>query len=388
MTATPRLLTEASQGKAGFYIQFGGQGAPWYKELAKFYKEPHMKRFFDTALKALEEEMPKIGKAVGLPNGLDARKWLDDETSIPSEDYLGCAAVSIPMIQITQLAHLENLNHQGFTRADMMKHSRGTSGHSQGLIPASLVALSLDGDAYYNAVSKYVKYLLYLGVRAQEVYPFFAPSAAELEKSTALGGGAPAPMVAVLGETHDVIQKLVDEVNKTIPAGDKIYISLYNSPANRILSAPRGSLIAFHEKIKPMVDEKKLKYVYLRTTCPFHCPHMEKIRPLFEPDIKAIGFEFQGSELKVPVFSFFDGANLQTHPKLPIKMYEDMAINPLYWEKSMKPAADDAKVTHILDFGPGKTSQRLSQDTLAGIGSEKPVLAAAFAKDLSTILAG
>ena len=52
---------------------------------------------------------------VGLPHGLDARAWLDNEASIPSDDYLACAAVSIPMIQITQLAHLENLILKGIS---------------------------------------------------------------------------------------------------------------------------------------------------------------------------------------------------------------------------------------------------------------------------------
>ncbi|MBI3396155.1 MAG: ACP S-malonyltransferase [Spirochaetia bacterium] len=384
---TPALLKTAQEGKAGFYIQFGGQGSPWYKELSKFFREPHMKKFFDTALAAVEEEMKLIGATVGLPNGLDARKWLNDETTIPSEDYLGCAAVSIPMIQITQLAHLENLSHHGYDRSAFVQAAHGASGHSQGLIPASLVALGLTGDAYYDALSKYVKYLLYLGVRAQEVYPHFAPSADELARSTKLGAGAPAPMVAVLGETHEYIEGLVNDLNSGLSPSDKIYVSLYNSPSNRILSAPRGSLVSFHEKNKAALDEKKVKFVYLRTTCPFHCGHMEKIGQLFEPDIKRIGFDFKGSDLKIPVWSFFDETNLQSNASLPVKMYKDMAVHALYWEKSMKPAADNAKVTHIVDFGPGKTSQRLSQDTLAGLKCEKPVLAAAFAKDLTALLA-
>ena len=382
-----KLMEDAAAGNARFYIQFGGQGAPWYKELAAYYKGGTMQPFFDVVLKALEEEVPGLDGAVGLPEGLEARKWLDDDSSLPAEDYLGCAAVSIPMIQITQLAHFENLHNNGYDRAKLIEYSKGATGHSQGLIPASLIAMGLSGDEYYANVAQYVKYLLYLGVRAQEAYPHFAPTEDEIKASEALGGKVPSPMVACLGGTHEEIQALVDEVNGTLPEAEKIYLSLYNSPTNRILSSFRGSLIKFHEKIKDKVDAKELKYVYLRTTCPFHCPLMEGVREPFEKDIARLKFSYPGSALKVPVYSFFDARNMQDDAELAINMYVDMAINPLYWDKSIQPVKDDAGITHVLDMGPGKTSQRLTQDTLKGMGSETPVLAAGVPKDLKTLLA-
>ena len=191
-----KLMEDAAAGNARFYIQFGGQGAPWYKELAAYYKGGTMQPFFDVVLKALEEEVPGLDGAVGLPEGLEARKWLDDDSSLPAEDYLGCAAVSIPMIQITQLAHFENLHNNGYDRAKLIEYSKGATGHSQGLIPASLIAMGLSGDEYYANVAQYVKYLLYLGVRAQEAYPHFAPTEDEIKASEALGGKVPSPMVA------------------------------------------------------------------------------------------------------------------------------------------------------------------------------------------------
>ncbi|MEQ9366833.1 MAG: ACP S-malonyltransferase [Leptospirales bacterium] len=387
MSETAAILKQAQAGNAHFYVQFGGQGAPWYKELAKYYKEPAFQKFFDAALSAIDEERPRVEGSVGLPHGIDARAWLEDDSKIPSEEYLGCAAVSIAMIQMAQLAHLENLLQNGFPMNDLVANLAGTTGHSQGLIPASLVALNRTGDEYYAAVKKYMKYLLYLGVSAQKAFPHFEATAEENAKSEALGGKAPSPMVAVLGLDHDAIQKMVDEVNTGLPADQKIYISLYNSPTNRILSSYRGSLIAFHEKFKADIDEKKFKFVYLRTTCPFHCKLMEPVREFFLPEIERIGFDYKGEELKVPVYSFYDQANLQeAGAKLPVKMFEDMAINPLYWDKSMAPAVADKKVTHILDFGPGKTSQRLSADTLKELGREIPVLGAAIPKDLKEIL--
>ena len=194
--AKPALLQQAEAGSARLYLQFGGQGAPWYKELSKYYAEPAFKKFFDAALNAIDEERPRVEGTVGLPHGIDARGWLEDESKIPSEDYLGCAAVSIPMIQMTQLAHVENLIQNEFPISEMIKYSIGATGHSQGLIPACLMAMNRSGDDYYEAVAKYVKYLLNLGVSAQKAYPQFDPTADEIAESESLGGTAPAPVVS------------------------------------------------------------------------------------------------------------------------------------------------------------------------------------------------
>lgn len=377
----------AQAGSARFYVQFGGQGAPWYKELKAFYGDSNFQKFFDAVLGAIDEERANVEGSVGLPHGIDARGWLDDESKIPSEEYLGCAAVSIPMIQAAQLAHVENLVSKGFQRKHLAEYSVGTTGHSQGVIPAALVSLGLEGDDYYEGVRKFMKYLLYLGVSAQKAFPEFDPTEDEIKQSEELGGKTPTPMVAVLGLSHDEVQQMVDKVNGGLDADKQIYISLYNSPTNRILSSHRSSLIAFHREFKERIDNKELKFVYLRTTCPFHCKLMEPVREIFEPEIKRIGFDYSGDQLKLPVWSFFDQQNMQQEgANLSIKMYVDMAINPLYWHKSMQPVADDASITHILDFGPGKTSQRLSTDTLAEMTRQVPVLGAAIPKDLKTIV--
>lgn len=381
------LLADAKSGASRFYLQFGGQGAPWYKELSRLYAEPNLKKFFDVALSAIDAERTRVEGSIGLPHGIDARAWLDDESKIPSEEYLGCAAVSIPMIQMVQFAHVENLNKNGFPLSDLIQYSYGATGHSQGLIPACLLGMDKKGDEYYDGVGQFMKYLLYLGVSAQKAFPYFEATADEISESEKLGAGIPAPMVAVLGQTHDYIQKLVDQTNQVLPADKKIYISLYNNSSNRILSSFRSSLVAFHKQHKALVEKKEFKFVYLRTSCPFHSVLMEPVREIFEQEIKYINFVYNGSDIKIPVISFADGQDMRDSGKdLPIKMYVDMAIKPLYWDKSVKPGVDESSVTHFIDFGPGKTSMRLSQDVMKDLDASKDILGAAVPKDLKTIL--
>ena len=65
-------------------------------------------------------------------------------------------------------------------------------------------------------------------------------------------------------------------------AAKKIFVSLYNTSANRILSGARGDLIAFHERYKAEFEAKQIKFVYLRSTCPFHCELMTPILEKFK----------------------------------------------------------------------------------------------------------
>jgi len=378
-----KLLALADEGKAKFFLQFGGQGAPYFKELQKLYAEASMKPFFEIAISAIESAVKMVEGTIAHPEKVDFRKWLTDETSAPTDDALAIAGLSLGLIQVTQFAHYEYLHQQGFNRAKMLKATVGASGHSQGLIAASFAGLSLEDKAYDDAVYKYIQYLFLMGVRAQEVFPQVFATADENAKSEALGAKSPSPMVAVLGESHATIEGLVNAYNS---GSKKLFVSLYNTPTNRIISGARSDLIAFHEKNKADLDAKGIKFVYLRTTCPFHCELMTPILEKFKPDIEKIGFNYKGSDLKIPVYSFWDGKNLQDEATLGLRMCDDLMVKTLYWEKSMLPVKQNAGITHILDFGPGKTSQRLSMDTLSSLGREVPVYAIAFAKDLKTVL--
>ena len=378
-----KLLDSAKAGQAKFFLQFGGQGAPYLKEMQKLYAEASMKPFFDVAISAIEAAAQMVTGTVAHPEKVDFRKWLTEPDHAPSDDAMSIAGISLGLIAATQFAHYEYLHQQGFSRADMLKATVASSGHSQGLITASFTALGLEGKAHYDAIYKYIQYLFLMGVRAQEVFPAIHASADETAKSEALGAKGPAPMVAVLGESHATIEAWVKEFNG---AAKKLFVSLYNTPNNRIISGARADLIAFHERYKAEFEAKQIKFVYLRSTCPFHCELMIPILEKFKPDLAKIGFDFKGSDLKFPVYSFWDGANLQQEGDLGMRMTDDLMVKTLYWEKSMLPVKNDKSITAILDFGPGKTSQRLSMDTLAGLGHEVPVYAIAFAKDLKTVL--
>ena len=376
----------ARSREAHFYLQFGGQGTPWFRELQKYYSDAKFKTFFHAIFEALDSEKDKIKKSVGLPQSIDLKSWLEDKNTIPSEKYLSYATISLPLVQATQLAHLEHLHLSGLAREQLLEWSQGGTGHSQGLAGAILIALGKSDKEYYEAVQLFIKYQLYLGVCAQIVFPFLEPNEAITKESAELGNQDISPMVAVLGSNHNTIEKLVAEVNTELDQDKQIYVSLYNSPTNRILSSHRTSLLAFQKKYKEKIEAKEFKYVYLSTTCPFHSPHMKAIVELMSHEIKQIGFSYTAKDLKLPVYSFYDEINYQDLSEdLGIRMCQDLMVNTLYWDKALKKAKEDNKVTHILDFGPGKTSQRLSTDVLTYMECSKPVIA--LVKDAKLLLA-
>ncbi len=378
------LIQRAKNGQARFYLQFGGQGGLWFRELARYYGEPNFAPFFSAVLSAIEEELHRVEGSIGLPQGLDVSSWLNDPNTIPSEEYLNYAAVSLALIQVTQLAHLENLLlNSGLSQKNLTDLAVGASGHSQGIIAAAFTSIAKGGDEYYAALAQFTKYQLYMGVSAQKAYPYLAATEEEIDQSKDLGGGVPSPMAAILGGEHSSIEALVDEINTELPVESKIYVSLYNSPVNRILSSHRSSLIAFYKKYQHKIEDKEFKFVYLQTTCPFHSPLMAPILPIMQREIEHIGFELSKEELVLPVYSFYDEQNYQDLSEpLPMRMVKDLMVHPLYWHKALKPLAAKSQITHILDFGPGKVTQRLTTDTLSERQPPIPVLALATPKEM------
>ncbi|MDH5720187.1 MAG: hypothetical protein OEZ13_06130 [Spirochaetia bacterium] len=376
-----KLLNKAAKKEISFFIQFGGQGAFWYKEFLKYLENPAMKPFYEAVINGIKEGLGYIKSSEALLHGFELEKWINDPDSLPDEEYLYSAPISLPMIQAAQFAHYENFRLKGYNKDSFVEYSKGASGHSQGLISASFPIYDMPEEEYYETIKSYTIYLFLMGLRAQETQPGNLATSLEKERADSLGLTNPAPMAALLGSNHKQVEKLTDNFNETVAKDEKIYVSLYNTPENRIISGPRGSLLDFYEKYKEMLEESKIDFIFLKTSCPFHCDHMLPIREVFNSDMKNIGFELFGSKLKLPLYSFFDGRNMQKDEKLAMTFCDELMIKPLFWEKGILRVIKENEITHIIDFGPGKTSQRLSADILKSHNCEKPILSAAVIKD-------
>ena len=381
-------MTLANQLKnSRIFIQFGGQGSGYFQEVNHLYKsKPELNRFFSTIFKALDEELERdFIKESGLfPEGLDFKEWLISGNP-PEDKYLQSGPVSLPLIGATQLANLFLLFDHGFSIRNIKENIHGITGHSQGILSAVFTALAHEGDDLYLNLSKFIKYLLYIGVCSQKCYGSFEIDEITEKKRLEMGEKYISPMVAFIGPDSQLLNEMVNEFNKSLAPEDIIYISLYNTNNASVLSARPYSLLIFKEKYLEIINANNWKFIVLKTSAPYHSPYLEKSLNDMKKEIKRINFSFKGNDLLVPVFSIFDGRNLQYEDELAIILYKEMVIQTQHWESAINSMLNDASVSYILDLGPGKVSARLTGEYLKESSTTPEILCMSVPNDLKNI---
>lgn len=378
------LVAAARAGEARFFLSFGGQGAGWFDELRNYFADPRLRPLLESCLEAMREELPYVDVDRALPHGFQVERWLEDPSTLPSRDYLVLVGVSVPLIFLTQLAAVSRFTDFGLELGQLLRYTRGASGQSQGLFAACLHALGGSAARRAEAARQFAKFLFYLGARSQETYPFPRATGEEIERSAAVStwrNGHPSPMVAVVegkgnGARAD-LERRIRHFNSKLSCDRQVYISLTFSSSRVVLSGHRRALIDFNAEHRSYLLEHDIKYVYVRTTCPFHSPLMDPIRPVVEADFARIGSGLSGADLQVPVYSSYDGRNLQDDEEATMGLILDALIHPLDVRLALRPVCEDSEITHVIDFGPGQESRHLIGHVLADLGCAKPVVSAA-----------
>jgi malonyl CoA-acyl carrier protein transacylase len=387
--STAPILDQLQAENKKLFLQFGGQGSPWIKELSKLYQEPSLKEFFEITFSTIDKEVKRANHPNFFDQGFNLKAWLENPESAPSEDYLCRATISVPTIMATQVANYLFLSNKGYSADRLISLTAGSSGHSQGIIAACLIALGKSGADFLKAYSDFLSFEFWMGFRGQEAYPSFEVSQELVDKNLVNGDKNPSPMVAVIGYNKEELEERVNKYNKENNLNEKtsVYISLYNTPDSMILSTTPESLLGFRTKFKSEMDEKKAKFVYLKTTAPFHCPFMNSTwAPFKEKDYDYLAFNYKGSDLKIPVYGIYDGKNLQEVADLKERLFKTVLIEPLYWDKAIAPLWNDPSISTILDFGPSTVSQKLSGGHLKAKEIEKQSLSASNPKELKVLL--
>lgn len=292
------------------------------------------------------------------------------------------------MIFVTQLAHYHLMTLKEYPVSELLSVSAGTTGHSQGILAAAFASLGFEGSNFYSELKVYFKFVFYLAHHAQGAYLDFNLPQSVIDGNTANGDKNPSPMVAIIGYNKEELEDRVNKINSELPPEEKIFVSLYNTPDSMIVSGLPSSLLKFRTKFKSEMDETKKKFVYLRTTAPFHCPAMDKSWAGFIKDYEngKFSFRYTKSDLKIPVFSIFDGEDLKSKevPLIEV-LYKDIVIRALYWDKAIGILFRDSSITYCLDFGPSVVSSKLTGGQLTPRNISTPVLCLANPKDLKQL---
>ncbi len=147
-------------------------------------------------------------------------------------------------------------------------------------------------------------------------------------------------MVAVLGSTVDVIEKILREHNKNL----KAQIANDNSEGQIVLSGKTEDL----EKLIQILKDNSIKNIKLPVSAPFHCDLMNKATKIMTEELNKLNFKNGKNKLisNVTANEIIDPDELKN---LLIKQIE----NRVRWRESVINMIED-NVDHFIEIGPGK----------------------------------
>ncbi len=364
------LMRAASEGNARVYVVFGGQGntETYLDELRDVYTtySSLTNRFLTVATRHLQYLSRDARASKSFAYGLDVMQWLKNPSSQPDFDYVISAPVSLPLIGLTQLVHyLVTCTvlgaHPGYVRDRLS----GTTGHSQGIITAAVIAASTDWESFETQTTNALTILFWIGIRSQDAYPLPSLSPSVLEDSRGHGEGTPTPALAIRGLPHATLDKHIDIMNGQLPRHRQIAVSLVNRADNFVVTGPPMVLYGLNLKlrsIKASMDveetripfsQRKLHIVnqFLPMTAPFHSSYLAEAIQYLQEDLQDI--RISANELGIPVYNTFTGQDtrndMEERANVVPSLVRMICQDPVFWEKAIAmPSA-----THILDFGPG-----------------------------------
>ncbi len=167
-------------------------------------------------------------------------------------------------------------------------------------------------------------------------------------------------MVAVLGSTVDVIEKLLKEHKENL----KVQIANDNSEGQIVLSGKIEDL----EKLIQILNDNSIKNIKLPVSAPFHCDLMNNATKIMTEELNKLNFKNGQNKLisNVTANEIKDPDELK---KLLIKQIE----NRVRWRESVINMVEN-DVNHFIEIGPGKVlsglvkriNRNLKIDTING----------------------
>ena len=147
-------------------------------------------------------------------------------------------------------------------------------------------------------------------------------------------------MMAVLGETIDSINNIIDTNSKKF----QCFVANDNSPGQQVLSAFQEDI----EKLSKILDEKKIKYIILPVSAPFHCPLMKSASEIMQYKIQKTHFKDPNINIvsNVTATSSINSGEIK---KLLVQQIE----KPVRWRETILNIINNG-VKEFVEIGPGK----------------------------------
>ncbi len=380
----PFFLNEGRNNKK-FFVQFGGQGNSFLKEMQILYERKELKEFFYTAFEAigycLHRDDIQSESKIFYPEGFPLKDWLEKK-SFPDESYLSICTITFPGNQITQLATLYLFLQSGYDPDEFLNYVHSATGHSGGLQAAVIFALGKKGKDLLEIIYKFIIWYTVAGYYSQKAYGFHKVPDHLLEWSLAHDRQKPFPMAVVTNLMYEELCSFIEKFHQNHPETLEfpLKISLINGKTIFVVTGHAKDLVLFRKEFYSLFIEKKVQWSYVPVSIPFHRydTMKEKIFDFYsDPACKYLNIK--GSDLKIPVISFTDSSNLQTVENLGVYLADVMMNQVLYWEKSIYPVLqENTVIDYVLDFGPGKITTILTKGFLENSNHSKKISVISF----------
>lgn len=382
--ANSALLKAANEGKANLCAVFGGQGpsnSSCFHDLRELHLtyQPHLAKLVGLVARAIHNlaSAPEVSHYYE-DRGFEIERWLQDPSLIPDPEYIAAAPVSFPIIGLLGLCHYcLACSITGRTPGEMRRLMRGTTGHSQGIIVAAVVSRSESWEDFYHFAQLAIELLFWIGFESHHATPMPSLSAAAISDCKEQGEGLPTPMLKIHGMEVFAVTKLIDDANAHLPAPEQIYLALINSRNNLVITGPPRSLRGLCLRLRKIraeenVDQSRVPFAerrpsvrhqFLPISAAFHSPILKDVAARVLARFSSVCL--LASELGIPLYHTGTGEDLKDRGSediLPL-LIRMVTTEPVNWPR----AFSFPKVSHILDFGPGRIGH-LIQEMVEGSG--------------------
>jgi enoyl reductase-like protein/3-oxoacyl-ACP reductase-like protein/acyl dehydratase len=367
------LIDDLANAQHGVALTFAGQGANCLPELAALLDaRPELWPWIQRAQAAVADLLVNNDFAwSGLyERGFDLNAWIRDPDARPPEGYLTSSAISQPLIFITQIVRYQALYDDGLRRAFDAGAVRALTGHSQGMMPALLIALSPQGQIQPEKFSQFVQYFTWQGLWMARSY------------ASAQAASTATPMIATSGVEADSLQRTLDKLNRALPEDQRAFIALYNTRSRCVVSGPAPTLERLQQALDARAEDQQRRkragrfagrverptVEFLAVGAAFHSPFMRAGLDGMLQQVRAMGFRVDPADLHIDALSPEHGRRFQDAQDLTTELVTAQFVRPVRWTQVTAALADRGDLSLVLDLGPSDAAARLTRANLRGTG--------------------
>ena len=346
------LIDRLREGEP-YAVSFGGQGGPWLPILAELVIDADLDRSIANIVDAAERLIEPVADRLAAvrPDGFHPLSWVhahNAEESVPADNALAAAPVSVPGILLAQLAAISATRKQGLDLGELTPVA--AIGHSQGVLGTEAIKAAAEDGGLGDGALLAVAHLI------------GAAGAFIARRRGLTSDAAGSPMLSVAQVDPARIQTLVDDYALTLRESDREsapVLSIVNGRRSVVLSGAPRHLSAFVSQCETLAAAEAAERKKKTTGG-------TAFAPVFDPLSVSIAFHHPALEAACDLVADW-AAVCGIDPVAARRLAAAVLVDKVDWVDALDDVVS-AGAKWILDLGPGDVATRLSVPVVRGQG--------------------